>query len=314
MTDKRLSVVIPAYNVGHYIADCIRSVVEQMDAVEHLHAIVIVDGATDDTLDRVLEVATGYETMIRIVVQGNAGLSAARNAGLDLVSTEYVTFLDGDDVWQPDYLATLLPLLSNGDPDLIEYDALLIGEDGDAIGPLKIANAKEGTIGYVALDDFLQTFRCYSWARIYRTDLVRRHPFPVGQRFEDVATTPWYYWYGRSRLSIGQALIGYRQRPLSILKTPSPQDVKDLAATAAAAASMYADTGSRYWQYVAHRAFQQACRRITWQLLSTWLPSIGIARKAVENVPRPPGLARWIQANATLPYTILLYFKRRLFE
>jgi len=310
MADKPLSVVIPAYNVADYIGECIGSVVRQPGASAMLEVFVVVDGATDATLDMARRAATGHEDFVHVIAQDNAGLSAARNTGLAAVATPYVTFLDGDDLWQPKYLASILPLISGTSPDLIEYDALLIDERGAAIGPLKIASADEGTSRPSELDDFLRIFRCYSWARVYRTALVRNHPFPVGRRFEDTATTPWYYWSGRRYISLGHALVGYRQRPHSILKSPSPQDVEDLAATIAEAAAMFANTRSAYWQKVAHRAFQQACRRITWQPLSTWPGSLHTARSAIAGVPRPPGFARWLQAEATPLYTALLWFKR----
>lgn len=309
-----LTVVIPAYNVDRYIGECIRSVLEQSPWQSILNVIIVVDGATDNTLGEVERASSGHESHLQIIVQENSGLSAARNAGLDQTTTEYVTFLDGDDTWEPNYLATVVPLLSGSDFDIVEYDAKLVDEQSSAGKPIKIASATTGETVSTDCDEFAQRFLCYTWARIYRTELVRQHPFPAGRRFEDTATTPWYYWHGHRQISVGRILVNYRQRPNSILKTPSPQDVEDLAITIADAAAIYKETGSTYWQHVAHRIFQQACRRTTWLPLSTWPRSLRIARRAIAGVPPPPGLARWMQANATLPYTVLLNLKRLLAE
>lgn len=314
MAKKILSVVIAAYNVEEYIDDCIRSILCQPDASETLEVFVVVDGATDTTLDRAQAAISGHEDFVHLIAQSNAGLSAARNAGLARAATPYVTFLDGDDLWHPEYLASVLPLIASRSPDLIEYDAHLIDERGVSIGTLKIACAEQGSSCLIDLKDFLHVFRCYSWARIYRTGLIRSYPFPEGRRFEDTATTPWYYWLGQRRLSLGQALVGYRQRPNSILKSPSIQDVEDLTITTSEAVAMYAKTRSDYWQAVAHRAFQQACRRITWLPFRSWPASVKSARSTIAGVPRQAGFARWLQAEATLAYTASIWLKRLLWR
>lgn len=312
--EKLLTVVIPAYNVGPYIGECIQSVLGQQGYESIIDVVVVIDGATDNTFAKIQSAINGHESHVKIIVQDNAGLSAARNVGVDRTTTAYVTFLDGDDIWEPDYLATVIPLLSSGSIDIVEYDARFMDERSNPGKPMKIVSAAAGETVPTDREKFVGRFQCYTWARVYRIGLVRHRPFPVGIRFEDMATTPWYYWHGHRQISIGRTLIGYRQRPNSILKTPSPRDIEDLAKITADAAAMYSETHSAYWQRVTHLVFQQACRRTTWQPLSTWTGSLGIARKAIGSVPPPVGFARWMQVNVTLPYTALLYLKRLLSE
>lgn len=309
---RLLTVIIPAYNVGAYIGTCIRSVISQTNAAQLIQVVVVVDGAVDDTLDQARTAALNNEEFVQIIAQPNSGLSGARNAGLALAKTSYVTFLDGDDIWNVGFLEKVAPLLIEGSSDIVEYDAETIDECGAFLAPLKIAAASKSAIHAVPFHDLLKYFRCYSWARIYRTTLVRRHPFPLGRRFEDTATTPWYYWYGQQITSLGYSLVGYRQRSSSILKSPNWQDIEDLVASTADAASMYSQSNSRYWQLVAHRIFQQACRRITWLPLSKWKEGVESARTAIAGVPHPPGFARWLQLNATLFYVALLFIKRKV--
>src|SRR6185312_3466291 len=102
-----LTVVVPAYNVQAYVARCIESILCQPDATSLIDLIVVVDGATDDTLSVVQSIVRRFVGCMRVVVQDNHGLSAARNVGVGLTSTEYVTFLDGDDIWLPDYLSSV---------------------------------------------------------------------------------------------------------------------------------------------------------------------------------------------------------------
>ncbi|MCE9590109.1 MAG: glycosyltransferase family 2 protein [Planctomycetes bacterium] len=91
----RISVVIPAYNQGAYLAESLDGVLRQTYPVHEI--IVVDDGSTDDTsavLDR-------YRDRVTTIRQSNAGVSAARNTALDRASGNWVAFLDSDDVWEP---------------------------------------------------------------------------------------------------------------------------------------------------------------------------------------------------------------------
>ena len=307
---KLLTVIIPAYNVDSYIGTCIESVLKQASSHKSIRVIVVIDGATDSTFDEATLAAKGHEDSVLIVSQHNAGLSAARNAGIELTETEYVTFLDGDDIWLTGYLEATLPVLEARIADVVEYDAARITESGEHLDLLKIAAASPGENTLVTAHQFLRIFRCYAWARIYRTSLVRVHPYPVGRRFEDTATTPWHYWNSRSCISIGIPLIGYRQRAQSILAVPTRQDIDDISETTKEAATMFSKTRDTYWQHVTHRSFQQACRRTTWLPFPLWRESLRTALLAIQGVPPPAGLTRWLQVHSTFTYTILLYCKR----
>lgn len=311
MSDTRmLSVVIPAYNVSAYINRCLTSIFSQPDYASHVEVIVVVDGATDSTLDVTRSVLEENMAHATVIVQENRGLSAARNAGLKVVSTEYVTFLDGDDYWASNYLATLIPHLDSTQPDIIEYDATLVDESDRHLGPLRITAAISKA--EISIEDFERIFRCYAWARVYRTSIVRSHPYPNGRRFEDTATTPWYYWASRQTIGLGCSLIFYRQRPNSIVATPTEADIDDIAATTREANQMYASTEAQYWQRVTHRSFQQGCRRITWLPVRRWSQALAKVRAATQGVPPPPGFARWLQTNIPLVYVALLRVKRTL--
>lgn len=305
---KKLSVVIPAYNVGAFIGDCIASVTKQRDAATRVHAIVVVDGATDDTLAQAQKAAAGHEAFVQVVEQKNGGLSAARNTGIELATTDYITFLDGDDVWLDGYLDTLLPLLDS-EPDLIEYNARRMTEAGKPLFRWRIASNMTSEVTEVTPDDFIETYRNYSWARIFRTSLVRAHLFPVKRRYEDSATTPWYYWNSAKRLSVNVELIGYRERETSIMKTPVAADVLDIAITTREAAAMYRATRAEYWQRMTHRSYQQACGRVSYQPFREWPRLLQASKDAIGDVPPPPGFMRRFNLEHPLFYTRVLYAK-----
>lgn len=95
-------VILPVYNGGPYLQQAINSVLEQ--EYEAWELILIDDGSTDES-GRICDGYAQRDARIRVVYQSNAGVSAARNAGLALAKGTYVTFLDSDDLWEPGFLA-----------------------------------------------------------------------------------------------------------------------------------------------------------------------------------------------------------------
>jgi glycosyltransferase involved in cell wall biosynthesis len=93
-----VSVVIPCYNQGQFLAEAIDSALEQ--SYPHVKVIVVNDGSTDNTP----AVAARYGDRIQYIEKKNAGLSAARNTGILASTGEFVHFLDSDDRLQPDML------------------------------------------------------------------------------------------------------------------------------------------------------------------------------------------------------------------
>ena len=101
---ERISVVIPCYNHGAYLATAINSVLAQN--YQPFEIIVVDDGSTDNTK----EVACGFEK-VQYLYQTNQGLSAARNTGIKRSTGDYIIFTDADDWFLPDALETNLELL-----------------------------------------------------------------------------------------------------------------------------------------------------------------------------------------------------------
>lgn len=106
MSEPEITVVIPAYNVADFVLPCLASVMAQ--TLGHWHCIVVDDGSTDATAERVRSL---NDARITLVQQANAGVSAARNHGLSLATGRYVMFLDGDDILHPTALERLAAAL-----------------------------------------------------------------------------------------------------------------------------------------------------------------------------------------------------------
>jgi glycosyltransferase involved in cell wall biosynthesis len=100
-----VSVVIPLYNKEKYISETIRSVLDQ--TYDNFQIIIVDDGSTDKSVD---EVEKFDDERIRIISQENAGVSAARNRGIKEAKFEFIAFLDADDLWEKDFLETMMAL------------------------------------------------------------------------------------------------------------------------------------------------------------------------------------------------------------
>jgi glycosyltransferase involved in cell wall biosynthesis len=122
----RVTVIIPSYNYAWCVADAVRSV--QAQTLPDWELVIVEDGSTDDSR-AVLEALAAEDSRLRLHVQENRGLSAARNAGLWLARGDYIALLDCDDTYLPDKLAAQVATLdSNPDVGMVYADCLL--EDG----------------------------------------------------------------------------------------------------------------------------------------------------------------------------------------
>ena len=122
----RLTTIIPAYNAAAFIAETLESVLDQTVVPDEI--LVIDDGSTDDTGD----VVDQFGAPVRLVRQSNAGVSAARNAGIARAGGEFVAFLDADDLWLPDKIEKQLAFLDRH-PDavyLIANECYFTDRDG----------------------------------------------------------------------------------------------------------------------------------------------------------------------------------------
>jgi len=101
----RFSTVIPLYNKQHTIRRALYSVLEQPCAFNQQNEVIVVDdGSTDHSLNIVETIKQQFPNrLITIHQQANAGVSAARNKGIELAQHEYITFLDADDSYEPNF-------------------------------------------------------------------------------------------------------------------------------------------------------------------------------------------------------------------
>jgi hypothetical protein len=141
-----VSVIVPAYNAESTLAATLQSVSVQSHT--RLEIIVVDDGSTDATTD-LAESIRQTEPRITLIRQANAGVAAARNAGLALAKGEYVSWLDADDLWHPTKLAKQLEAIATAKVPLgfVYTGYRLIDTDGIVIrNPRTLADVSGATV------------------------------------------------------------------------------------------------------------------------------------------------------------------------
>ncbi|MBO6248600.1 MAG: glycosyltransferase, partial [Bacteroidales bacterium] len=124
-----ISVIIPVFNGESYLRSCLESVLSQ--TLADFEAIVVDDGSTDGS-SRICDEFSARDDRIRVIHQFNQGVSAARNAGLELATGQYIFFIDGDDTIVPETLESLYDAASDGDYDIAASGYSLVKETGEA--------------------------------------------------------------------------------------------------------------------------------------------------------------------------------------
>lgn len=219
MSDKLLTIIVPAYNVENYLEECLESLVHQ--TVQDHFVIIIDDGSTDSTpkiCDRYVE---QYPDLFYCVHQKNKGLGAARNVGMQYVKTPYFTCLDSDDWWDLNFIAELkkeLALFPNESIDLIYtlptiYDSVrnvyYDWYDKDVFFDIfytgnRLVSAKEKPKLYY--------LEYNANRRIYSTEFAKRiHlQFDEGVKWEDVY--PHFYMTYHAKRCMGIKNVGFNYR------------------------------------------------------------------------------------------------------
>ena len=107
---KVVSIIIPVYNVEEFIFKTVKSVMNQ--DYKDIEIILVDDGSPDNSAKIIDELAKRDDRIV-CVHKDNGGVSSARNVGLRMASGEYVTFIDGDDWVEPNYISYLLNLVES---------------------------------------------------------------------------------------------------------------------------------------------------------------------------------------------------------
>ena len=196
-SNREVTVVITCFNYGAYLPEAVESALEQEGGAPQV--TVVDDGSTDPETLRELE---RLPATVKLIRQANAGLSAARNAGLRAASTPYLIVLDADDRLAPNALTLLrAPLDSNR-------------KLGFTYGTARFFGAWEGTLEFPPFDPYKLLYRHI----VGSTALIRRELFDDVGGFDPSFTAyeDWEFWvhamaHGWRGQEVGEVTLLYRR-------------------------------------------------------------------------------------------------------
>ncbi len=179
--------IVPVYNVAGHVAACLQSLTAQTEPA--FEALVIDDGSTDGSGEIARAVVAG-DPRFRVIRQENRGLSGARNAGLALARAPLVAFLDGDDRFDPAFLARMMAALQETGADWAACAVRFCFPDGRGQDHPAIHGARlpeDPSPRSLPLDDCMGVVDHFpsAWNKLYRRDLIGDLRFVEGTWFED---------------------------------------------------------------------------------------------------------------------------------
>lgn len=187
---KKISIIVPIYNAEEHLDRCVKSILTQ--TVEDLELILVDDGSNDNSLN----ICKEYEKKdqrVRVVHQENAGVSAARNHGIELAEGKYIGFVDSDDWIESLMYERLLKEAKKTNADVIMCDATTVYSNGrtqvDTITQLSINQIlkKSDFMPSLLLEMAGSAWRCIYKNNRYNDKLMQSESlhFPLGVKFSE---------------------------------------------------------------------------------------------------------------------------------
>lgn len=163
-----ISVIIPCYNLGDYLDACLKSILRQK--VGDAEYIFVNDGSTDDTLKK-LEQFVQNKAYCKLINQPNKGVSAARNAALEISTGEYIYLLDGDDILTDNAIEQMIAEVSDDKPGIVISKAQRLA--GENVTPIPYP-FKTGIYSPKELYNSIRFFHPATQL-LYRRDIIILH-------------------------------------------------------------------------------------------------------------------------------------------
>ena len=183
-----LSVIVPCYNVAPYLERCVASIINQTH--DEIEIILVNDGSTDET-GALCDELSKTDSRIRVVHKENGGLSDARNAGIEVASGDFYSFVDGDDYLEENAYEQMISEMENNEVSLVS--AGMIVEDIKGNSHLNMVEERETLNKEEALHNLLSPARTIgqsSCNKLFRKNLFDKLRYKKGIINEDMELLP----------------------------------------------------------------------------------------------------------------------------
>lgn len=231
MDEKLVSVIIPAYNIEDYIGRCLDSIISQ--TYKNLEIIVVDDGSRDYT-GEILDNYAKKDRRIKVIHKENGGVSSARNKGIEAAEGDYIGFIDGDDLIEPEMYKTLVDLLEEENADIAHCGYQMVFPDRidyyHNTGKKKIQTTEEGLkdllsgemiepglVNKLYKKELIKKCRLNETVKINEDLLMNYQLFKLSQKSVYYDITPYSYMIRSSSATGANSLITKREDSLRVL-------------------------------------------------------------------------------------------------
>jgi len=215
----RISIIVPVYKVEKYLEECIESILQQTFTD---YELILIDDGSPDNCGKICDHYKLKDSRIKVIHQCNNGLSSARNAGLDTIEGEYISFIDSDDIVSSYYLEELYRLLISNNADIAVCNGVgfksieeLNGFRSNHHRQQTCLNNREAVL--LMYNNDTDRLPITAWGKLYKKELFDKLRFPVGKIHEDEFLIPIVIYKAKKIIWIKDSIYGYRERKDSIM-------------------------------------------------------------------------------------------------
>ena len=217
--ETAISVIVPVYRVEKYLPACIDSILNQTFTDFEL---ILVDDGSPDRCPEICDETAKRDARVRVIHQVNAGLSAARNAGIEAAHGAWLSFVDSDDYIAPHFCEKLYQTAQRTNADCVMCSVQNVDESGKLIDSALMRGADEVKTGREVLrkigrDDV--TPYLTAWNKLYRRKLFNTLRYPAGRQNEDVFVFAELFCQVQRAACVAEPLYFYRKRMGSIMNS-----------------------------------------------------------------------------------------------
>ena len=215
-----VSIVVPVHNTADYLNKCVDSLRNQtLNEIE----IILVDNLSTDGSSEICDEHASIDSRIKVLHLPVAGLSIARNAGMDVANAPYIGFIDSDDYVEPDMFEEMVNALKQNDVEIaycnfvLEYDSKSAESPYQNSGIIYLRSSRK-----VLEEMLLDKVSCSACTKLYRSDFLTSLRFPEGKNYEDRLVM--YEWISLCKkiVWVDKPFYHYVERKTSISHTMTP--------------------------------------------------------------------------------------------
>ena len=255
--DLTIGILIPVYNVADYVEECIESILTQIDTRA---SILIMNDASTDNSTAIIKRFENHPQVQIFDAPYNRGLSATRNTLFDMAQTEYIWFIDSDDVMYENAYSSVMSQIEKLNSDVLCADYVSLRGKKEVKKKAFIGKANKNYINKrnSFLDNIIENNSNHVWNKVFRRQVIQDIRFKEGLNFEDILYMTDISLKSFKYSYLKYPVIKYREREGSILKNLDKKYVDDyLYAFTYRVENYQRDEGKDGYHYLLYKVYKR---------------------------------------------------------